>query len=141
MPLTNTDFEQLAEERIADARALLAAQRWSAAYYLAGYAIECALKACLAKRTQAGEFPPPVDVVRKSYYTHDLTDLLKAAGLGPARDAKAQTDTAFGKHWGSVTQWDEAARYALKTQLEAEQLLSAIDDPTSGVLLWIRAYW
>jgi len=27
------------------------------AYYLAGYAVECALKACIAKGTQRFEFP------------------------------------------------------------------------------------
>ena len=55
--MNRIDLQKLAEDRIADAAALLNAGRWSAAYYLAGYAVECALKACIAKQTQAGDFP------------------------------------------------------------------------------------
>ncbi len=54
--VNKTDFERLTEERVNDARALLAAGRWPAAYYLAGYAVECALKACIAKLINAGDF-------------------------------------------------------------------------------------
>lgn len=56
-------------------------RRHSAAYYVAGYVVECALKACLAKKARRHEFPPKPDEVRKSYYTHDLQDLAKASGL------------------------------------------------------------
>lgn len=41
------DFQKLAEMRIDDARALLDQNKWAAAYYLAGYAVECGLKACI----------------------------------------------------------------------------------------------
>jgi hypothetical protein len=47
VPLTRTDLQQLADARIAEANALLAAGLWDGAYYLAGYAVECALKACI----------------------------------------------------------------------------------------------
>jgi hypothetical protein len=73
-------FRQLAEDRIQDAAILLAAQRWSGAYYVAGYAPECGLKACIARLTSAEDFPPKVKVVQE-YYTHDLDKLLKASGL------------------------------------------------------------
>ena len=45
--MTRADFQKLANERVADARALLAARRWGGAYYLAGYAVECGLKSCV----------------------------------------------------------------------------------------------
>jgi HEPN domain-containing protein len=45
--VNRAELQRLANERIADAKALLAARRWSAAYYLAGYAVECGLKACV----------------------------------------------------------------------------------------------
>ena len=47
--LTKADLEALATTRLEDAQILLQAQRASSAYYLAGYAIELALKACIAK--------------------------------------------------------------------------------------------
>jgi HEPN domain-containing protein len=55
--VNRAELQRLAMERIGDARALLAARRWSAAYYIAGYAVECALKACIAKLMKSEEFP------------------------------------------------------------------------------------
>jgi HEPN domain-containing protein len=56
--MNRTEFQSLAEVRIREAKALLDAGLWDGAYYLAGYAVECALKACIAKRTRAEDFPP-----------------------------------------------------------------------------------
>ena len=55
--MNRADLQRLARERIADAKVLLRARRWSAAYYLSGYAVECAIKACIARLTRAEEFP------------------------------------------------------------------------------------
>jgi len=46
-------WRQLAERWLEDARSLLDNHRWSAAYYLAGYAVECGLKACVLARVGA----------------------------------------------------------------------------------------
>ena len=45
--MNRSELQRLSNERIEDAQALLAASRWAGAYYLAGYAVECALKACV----------------------------------------------------------------------------------------------
>lgn len=45
--LTRVEWQCTADVRVRDAEALLKARRWSAAYYLAGYAVECGLKACV----------------------------------------------------------------------------------------------
>jgi len=45
--VTRDDFQKLANDRIADAKHLLEGKRWGEAYYLAGYAVECALKSCV----------------------------------------------------------------------------------------------
>ena len=55
--MNRSSLQNLANERIKDAEALLMAGRWSGAYYLAGYAVECALKACFAKQTREYDFP------------------------------------------------------------------------------------
>jgi len=62
------------------AEALLNAGQWSGAYYLAGYAVECGLKACIAKLTNEHDFPDK-DVVNKSY-SHKINVLLEVAELG-----------------------------------------------------------
>jgi hypothetical protein len=47
--LNRTELQQLSQHRLLDAKALIAASRWSGAYYLSGYAIECALKAAVLR--------------------------------------------------------------------------------------------
>lgn len=55
--MDRSELQRLAQERLADSEALFAAGRFSGAYYLAGYVIECALKACVAKLTVPESFP------------------------------------------------------------------------------------
>lgn len=44
------EFRALAEARIQDAKALIDGGRADLAYYVAGYAVECALKSCTLAR-------------------------------------------------------------------------------------------
>src|SRR5687768_3524088 len=88
------ELRQLAEDRIADAAILLAAGRWAGAYYLAGYAIECGLKACIARLTNQDDFPRDREYVEECY-THHLEKLLKVAGFKPALDADTLANPAF----------------------------------------------
>lgn len=77
--MNRAELQRLAKERIADARVLLVARRWSASYYLTGYAVECALKACIAKLMKAEEFPDRT--FADKCWTHNLPQLLGRAGL------------------------------------------------------------
>ena len=58
--MNRIDFQEIAELRLRESKALLAAGFPDGAYYLAGYAVECALKACIAKRSQEHDFPEKV---------------------------------------------------------------------------------
>jgi hypothetical protein len=71
------DLQSLARTRLAEAKTLSGAGRPDGAYYPAGYSIECALKACIAKGTQRHEFPDKKSV--DASYTHNLRDLIKVA--------------------------------------------------------------
>ena len=68
--MKRSDFQKLAEIRIAEAEILLKAKKYDGAYYLAGYAVECALKACVAKRTARYDYPDK-DLANQCY-THKL---------------------------------------------------------------------
>ena len=46
--MNRSDFQQLADVRIDEAAVLFAQGKYDGAYYLAGYAVECGLKACIA---------------------------------------------------------------------------------------------
>src|SRR5689334_13393852 len=51
--VTKVQWQELAERWLVDADTLLNDRRWGAAYYLAGYAVECGLKACILGRVAA----------------------------------------------------------------------------------------
>ena len=71
--LTKNDLERLAQIRLEDALFLFAANRSSSAYYLAGYAVELALKACIAKLIQPNVIPDKAFI--NAIYTHKLDSL------------------------------------------------------------------
>ena len=135
--MTRWGLQTLAEERMSDAEALLAAGRWSAAYYLAGYAVECAIKACIAKLVQQYDFPDKKTVLDS--YSHDLVDLCRVAQL-PLKE-RMNEDKRFGVNWQTVKDWSEQARYATSTEEQARDMMRAIIDPEAGVVPWLRSHW
>ncbi|MBA7490511.1 hypothetical protein ES702_01049 [subsurface metagenome] len=109
------------------------------AYYLCGYVVECGLKACIAKRTRRYDFPDK-NTVRESY-THNLTQLIKIAGLGLALDNEMRRDPDFEVNWSTVKDWLEASRYEKHSKKEAQNLYFAVANRKHGVLRWIKQYW
>jgi HEPN domain-containing protein len=99
--LNRVDFQQLAELRLQDAKVLVDQGRYEAAYYFAGYAVECALKACIAKKTKEHDFPGKDS---QRLYTHRLETLLEYAGTDVA-DSLA--DPAVAPNWSVVVRWNE----------------------------------
>jgi HEPN domain-containing protein len=132
------EFQRLALERLDDAVALLAAERYAGAYYISGYAVECALKACISRLTLEGAFPPRNAA---DYYVHNLTKLRDSALLQTAYDREAQADRSFEANWGAVKDWNEQARYRNRDRRQAEEMLAAINDPQHGVLQWLKRNW
>ncbi len=136
-------LQQLAQERLLDAQALLNAQRWSAAYYLAGYAVECALKSCVLRHLETGVIFRDRIYLRDlaDCWTHDLARLVKLAGLdadfGSARGANAVLEA----YWAVTKDWKETSRYEEKTEPDARSLFQAITNDPDGVLRWIQTRW
>jgi hypothetical protein len=137
--LNRTDLQQLADERARDADALLKAGQWSGAYYLAGYAVECGLKACIAKLTSLHDYPDK-DFASKCY-THNIETLVDVSGLKSQRDADKTANVALGANWLIVKDWSERSRYQQWTELQARKLFAAVTDAANGVLPWIKVHW
>jgi len=141
---TRAEWQRLAEDRILDAKAHLdpTVARWSAAYYLVGYAVECGLKSCVVARITAH---PEVIYQEKRFsqdaWTHDLEDLLVVAAIKADLYADAASNAALDINWQHVKNWTEQARYLQKNQAEAERLFEAVTHPTDGVMQWIRLRW
>jgi hypothetical protein len=122
--MNRVDLQGIAETRVQESGALLAAGFPDGAYYLAGYAVECALKACIAKRTREHDFPEKALATRS--YTHKLQDLLVVAELRTELEAALQADPIMQANWTIVKDWSEESRYEKRTLQEAEILLRAI---------------
>lgn len=133
------DLQLLASLRLEDARILHAQNGFSGAYYLAGYAIECALKAIIAQSFQAAVIPEKRYVDR--IFTHDLKALLELSGLRQRFEIDAKGSAELRSAWASVTAWNEASRYEVVDPFRAAEMIEAVGNETYGVLQWLMQRW
>jgi hypothetical protein len=114
-------------------------ERYEGAYYLMGYAIECALKACIAKQTNQYDFP---DKNSGKLYIHDLSILLKFSQLEEKHRENSEANEAFDSNWAIVKDWKEDARYSWDiTKDQAEAFYSAVTDGKDGIMPWLQKWW
>ena len=139
MEISKHDLQVLSQARLDDATTLLQAGRYSGAYYLAGYAIELAIKACIAGNFRAGVLPDNRYV--QKVYSHNLEELIGLAGLGEAFKRDRDANAALAGSWGVVKDWNEQSRYAIWDAISARVLLQAIADPKNGILQWLRTHF
>ncbi|MCT7960574.1 HEPN domain-containing protein [Laspinema sp. D1] len=124
--------------RLKEVEVLLNNRQYSGAYYLSGYVIECALKACIARKTRKFDFPDKKTVLDS--YTHDLQKLVTAAQLD--NDFKVQRNNPdFYSRWLRVKEWTEESRYQKHSKSKALEMYEAIKDPNHGVLQWLQQHW
>jgi hypothetical protein len=103
------------------------------AYYLAGYAVECALKACITRLNSQYDWPEKSFVT--DCHTHDIMKLVRLAGIEPRRLAAVNANAALRQNWLVVKDWNEQATY------ERHTLVEAVGHNVDGVLTWIKAHW
>jgi hypothetical protein len=138
--VSRADFQQLADVRLGEAKALLDLGMWDGAYYLAGYALEVALKACIIKAVMGTDA-----FLEKKFsercYSHKVGELVELAGLQATWTTAAAADPVFTGYWGLARDWSEQKRYHRMTEDEAKRLYEAVADPSHGVLQWIKRHW
>ncbi len=84
-------------------------KHYAGAYYLLGYAVECALKACIAKQTKRYDFPDK-HIAQKAY-AHDPEQLLKVAGLEQDLKIEMSGNRYLEVNWAVVKDWRESCGY------------------------------
>lgn len=137
--MNKTELEILSAIRIKEAEVLLKAECYHGAYYLAGYALECALKACIAKHVKQFDFPDKK--LTNDSYTHDLSKLLITAGLKQELIWQEERNINFKLNWSVASKWSEEYRYDHSIQKqEAKDLFEALTENESGVLSWLKKY-
>ena len=137
---TRAEFQDLAETRLEEAKRLLDIGKWDGTYYLAGYAVELALKACIIKSMMTTDAFPAKDF-SKDCETHAYLRLLRAARLEPEWELMCQAEKQFAANWAHVSEWSEAMRYFRIEEAEARDFYDAVSEPLHGVLPWIKARW
>jgi hypothetical protein len=137
--ITKADLEALADTRLGDALHLFQATRYSAAYYLAGYAVELGIKACIAGLFQANVIPEKGFV--NAVYSHKLDELLGLAGIKKQLQDDMKDDGVLSAAWGVASKWNEASRYQMWDQFAAASMVHAVGDQNHGVLQWLKNHW
>jgi len=137
--LTKNVLEELATARLREAVSLFDDGHCSGAYYLGGYVVELALKACISASFQPDAIPDKRFV--EKIYVHDLKKLVELAGLEAERREKISADRLFAAHWEYIAEWSENTRYKVTGEGTSRSFIEALRDPDHGVFEWIRTHW
>lgn len=132
--LLRQDLLLLAEHWLESARALFQAQLAGAAYHAGGLALECVLKAKIAKDIVAEEFPDKNLAARA--WNHDPSNLLALGDLVRVLD---QASADVQANWATVKDWSIESRYNLAVNVvTVGAFLDALDNSQDGILVWLR---
>jgi len=138
--MNRLDLHKISEKRLKEALILFQNGCFEGAYYLAGYTVECGLKACIAKQIRKHDFPDR-KLIQDSY-THDLDKLLGLAGLRDKYKKEADKNNNFALNWAVVKDWSEDERYSMYIhEKKARDIIEAITDTKSGILPWLKMFW
>ncbi len=138
--MNRQELQAISRIRKKEAAALLKSKHYAGSYYLLGYSVECALKACIAKQTKKYDFPDKY--VAQKAYAHNLEQLLSVAGLDYKLKQDMKTNKTLEVNWSIVKDWQSTSRYTSTiTGAEAKDLYSACTSRTNGVLAWVKAQW
>lgn len=117
------DIENLARSRLEEADILFMSEKYDAANYLCGYAIELKLKARICIALSWEEFPSGNNDFKglASFKTHDLGILLKLSGK--EKDVKRD----YFSDWSLIAQWNPEKRYEPIGTIQQNDVRTVID--------------
>ena len=138
--MNRDDLQRIARLRVKEAKVLLENGYFSGAYYLLGYAVECALKACIAKQIKRYDFPDR-KLINDSY-SHELEKLLNVSGLKAELQKEIRNNPNLEVNWAIVKDWSVESRYSTDiSETTARDFYSAVTTRKNGVLSWLKKWW
>ena len=133
-------MQRISRIRVKEARVLFKNGYFSGAYYLLGYAVECALKACIAKQIKRYDFPDR-KLINDSY-SHELEKLLSVSGLKAELQEEIRSNPKLEVNWAIVKDWSVQSRYSTDiSETTARDFYSAVTTRKDGVLSWLKKWW
>jgi HEPN domain-containing protein len=144
--MTRSEFQQIAVLRLDEATILFTQGKYDGCCYLAGYALESALKSAICSRMDNEDF---FNVLKsetaRAFKIHNLSELVILAGLSKEYKKLEVINSILSANWEYIKndiKWSEQLRYQVGfTQSQAQTMITAINDPQNGILEWIKKYW
>jgi HEPN domain-containing protein len=139
--VTREDLQGLSRLRLREAEALYKAHLYDGCVYLAGYAVELALKARICRLLRVTEYPLSGDIGR-AFKVHSLEQLKVLAGLAAEIDIKKNKE--LFDNWSKAVEWDPEQRYDTPGSYNAGTAKVVLDGLTAkpnGVFTWLTKRW
>jgi HEPN domain-containing protein len=111
---TTSGLKKLAQDRLRDAKTLFDTSSYHGAIYLAGYAVELALKARICQHLGWEKLDESI------LMKHDLQFLLRFTGLESSRES-------FLTQWDLISEWNPEMRYNALKDFQAEEARQFIE--------------
>lgn len=135
--ISDSVLRKLANTRMREAEHLQSGGHFAGAVYLAGYAVECLLKAAICQVLGWSE-------LRSTFAVHDLEGLLLHSGLQrkieePANEAVFRNFKRISEVW--IVVGKQSIRYTDPDSITAqgaEAFLDQVKNPETGVVTWLR---
>jgi hypothetical protein len=140
-PMTRNDLQELARLRLREAQTLYKADLFDGCVYLAGYAVELALKARICRLLRVKEYPSKGDL-GKAFKVHNLDHLKVLAGLSNEIEMSRNKD--LFDNWSKAVEWNPEQRYDVPGKYaagRAKVTLDALTDKPNGVFTWLSKRW
>lgn len=137
---TKKNLQDLARLRLKEAKALFDAGLYDGCVYLAGYAVELALKARICRVLKISKYP--AEGFGSSYKVHSLDQLKVLAALDP--DISVTKNKDLFDNWSIAVKWDPEQRYdppGTYDEPAAKDILDSIQSKPDGVLTWLTKRW
>lgn len=138
--MTRRDLQELARLRLREAEALYRSRLYDGCVYLAGYAVELALKARICRLLRLPDYPS--GEIARLFKVHDLEHLKLLAGLSTEIDVKKNKE--LFDNWSKAIDWSPEQRYDPPGKYDAAAakiILNGLTAKPNGVFTWLTHRW
>jgi HEPN domain-containing protein len=139
---TRKDLQELSRLRLQEAEALYRARLYDGCVYLAGYAVELALKARICRLLRVEEYPPLSGEIGRAFKAHSLEQLMVLAGL--SREFDTNKNQELFDNWSRAIVWYPEQRYEAPGKFDgttAKAILDSLTAKPNGVITWLSKRW